>query len=42
MKADGDGLWKKAAKLDLDELRRDAEGLERLAAAIRAILRAKR
>ena len=36
-----DPRWKKAAKLDLVELADDEEGLERLSAAIKAILRGR-
>ena len=36
-----DPRWKKAAKLDLTELADDEEGLTRLTAAIKAILRGR-
>ena len=36
----GDARWKKAARLDLQELAEDEEGLDRLAKVIRSILRA--
>ena len=40
-KAWGDRRWRNAAKQDLAELIDDEEGIDRLADAIRAILRAK-
>lgn len=36
-----DPRWKKAAQLDLEELAEDDEGLDRLSAAIRAVLRSR-
>ena len=36
-----DPRWKKAAQLDLEELAGDAEGLDRLSAAIKAVLRSR-
>ena len=36
-----DDRWKKAARRDLEELALDEEGLERLSAAIKAILRGR-
>ena len=42
LRAWGDVRWRKAAHKDLEELAEDETGLDRLADAIKAILRSKR